>query len=108
MRAGLLSHATKGRAALALAGLAVVAALLVGGASPGAAAPSSGIVVNEVYGGGGNSGATYKNDFIELRNRGTAAVSVDGWSVQYQRAGHRHGHPHRRQQPGLLDPGPRP
>jgi hypothetical protein len=27
MRAGLLSHATKGRAALALAGLAVVAAL---------------------------------------------------------------------------------
>ena len=39
-----------------------------------AAAPSSGLVVNEVYGGGGNSGATYTNDFIELRNRGTAAV----------------------------------
>jgi uncharacterized protein len=48
--------------------------------------PSSGIVVNEVYGGGGNSGATYKNDFIELRNRGTAPVSVDGRSVQYHAA----------------------
>ena len=58
MRAGLLTHATKGRVALALAGLAVAGALLLGGASPGTAAPSSGIVVNEVYGGGGNSGAT--------------------------------------------------
>jgi uncharacterized protein len=87
MRAGLPSHATKGRVALALIGLAIAGALLLGGASPGAAAPSSGIVVNEVYGGGGNSGATFTNDFIELRNRGTAAVSVDGWSVQYHSGG---------------------
>jgi len=86
MRAGLLTHATKGRVALALAGLAVAGALLLGGASPGTAAPSSGIVVNEVYGGGGNAGSTYTNDFIELRNRGTTAVSVDGWSVQYHAA----------------------
>ena len=74
MRAGLLALPTKGRVALAFAGLALGAAILLGGASPGTAAPSSGIVVNEVYGGGGNSGATYTNDFIELRNRGTAAV----------------------------------
>jgi hypothetical protein len=40
-----------------------------------------------VYGGGGNSGATYKNDFIELFNRSSAAVSVSGWSVQYASAG---------------------
>jgi predicted extracellular nuclease len=83
MRAGLLALPTKGRVALVIAGLALAAAILLGGASPGSAAPSSGIVVNEVYGGGGNSGATYTNDFIELRNRGTAAVSLDGWSVQY-------------------------
>ena len=83
MRAGLLALPTKGRLALVLAGLALAAAILLGGASPGTAAPSSGIVVNEVYGGGGNSGATYTTDFIELRNRGTAAVSLDGWSVQY-------------------------
>src|SRR6201996_5366405 len=48
-----------------------------------AAAASSGVVVNEVYGGGGNSGATLTNDFIELANRSNAAVTVDGWSVQY-------------------------
>ena len=26
------------------------------------------VVINEVYGGGGNSGATYTNDFIEILN----------------------------------------
>ena len=36
-----------------------------------------------MYGGGGNSGATYKNDFIELFNLGTATVDVTGWTVQY-------------------------
>lgn len=36
-----------------------------------------------MYGGGGNSGAPYKQDFIELFNRGTTAVNISGWSVQY-------------------------
>ena len=44
------------------------------------------VVVSQVYGGGGNTGATYKNDFIELYNRGTSAVSLSGWSVQYASA----------------------
>jgi predicted extracellular nuclease len=66
-------------AATALAALGGSAAL----GSPAGAAPSSGVVVNEVYGGGGNSNATLKNDFIELANRGGAAQTVDGWSVQY-------------------------
>src|SRR5262249_26044331 len=47
---------------------------------------SANLVISQVYGGGGNSGATYKNDFIEIFNRGTAAVSVSGWSVQYASA----------------------
>ena len=51
---------------------------------PGTAlATSSTIVVSQVYGGGGNTGATYTNDFIELFNRGTTTVDVTGWSVQY-------------------------
>ncbi|MEQ1530867.1 MAG: hypothetical protein ABL925_16240, partial [Methylococcales bacterium] len=33
-------------------------------------AVSPNIVISQVYGGGGNTGATYKNDFIELFNRG--------------------------------------
>ncbi|MBK9062775.1 MAG: lamin tail domain-containing protein [Acidobacteria bacterium] len=47
------------------------------------AAVSNTIVISQVYGGGGNSGATYKNDFVELFNRGTTTVSLNGWSVQY-------------------------
>jgi len=48
-----------------------------------AEAVSVDIVISQVYGGGGNSGAVLKNDFIELFNLGAAAVNVNGWSVQY-------------------------
>ncbi|MEO9209451.1 MAG: lamin tail domain-containing protein, partial [Ginsengibacter sp.] len=41
------------------------------------------VVINEIYGGGGNSGATYKNDFIELYNNSSTEVNLSGWSVQY-------------------------
>ncbi|HEV8384875.1 MAG TPA: lamin tail domain-containing protein, partial [Candidatus Acidoferrales bacterium] len=51
--------------------------------SPRVKGVSSDIVISQIYGGGGNSGATLKNDFIELFNRGTTTVSVTGWSVQY-------------------------
>lgn len=44
---------------------------------------SPNIVISQVYGGGGNSGATLTNDFIELFNRGETAVDITGWSVQY-------------------------
>ncbi|HMF62771.1 MAG TPA: lamin tail domain-containing protein [Edaphobacter sp.] len=41
------------------------------------------VVISEVYGGGGNSGSTYKNDFIELFNPTTTSQSLAGYSVQY-------------------------
>ncbi len=41
------------------------------------------VVISQVYGGGGNSGATYKNDFIELFNRSANTINLAGWSVQY-------------------------
>jgi Tol biopolymer transport system component/predicted secreted protein len=44
------------------------------------------LVISQVYGGGGNAGATFKNDFIEVFNRGTTTVDVAGWSVQYTSA----------------------
>jgi hypothetical protein len=46
-------------------------------------AASSSVVISQVYGGGGTIGATYRNDFIELFNRGNTAVSLSGWTVQY-------------------------
>ncbi|MFJ5101856.1 endonuclease/exonuclease/phosphatase family protein [Streptomyces sp. NPDC088554] len=47
------------------------------------ALPSPDAVIAEVYGGGGNSGATLTHDFIELGNAGGAAFDLTGWSVQY-------------------------
>ncbi|XZG69308.1 endonuclease/exonuclease/phosphatase family protein [Chitinibacteraceae bacterium HSL-7] len=44
------------------------------------------VVISQIYGGGGNSGAPYRNDFVELFNAGTSAVVLDGWSVQYASA----------------------
>lgn len=41
------------------------------------------IVINEAYGGGGNSGATIKQDFIELKNVGTTAVTLTGAYLWY-------------------------
>src|SRR3954452_9920422 len=67
-------------------------ALVAGGwlaiATPAWAGVSSGapVVVNEVYGGGGNAGATYKQDFVELHNRSGSPISLVGWSLQYASA----------------------
>jgi len=49
-------------------------------------ASTNGVVISQIYGGGGNSGATLKNDFIELLNAGANPVSLNGWSVQYASA----------------------
>lgn len=51
-----------------------------------AAAGTSPVVINEAYLSGGSSGAAYKNKFIELYNSSDAAVSLEGWSLQYRSA----------------------
>ncbi|HEX4915694.1 MAG TPA: lamin tail domain-containing protein, partial [Vicinamibacterales bacterium] len=43
----------------------------------------SDVVISQVYGGGGNQNATLTNDFIELFNRSTSPINLNGWSVQY-------------------------
>ena len=70
-------------------GLVVLCALAMVGstAATAVAAPSTTVVVSQVYGGGGNSGATYTHDFIELFNRGSTEISLNGWSVQYAATG---------------------
>lgn len=44
------------------------------------------VVISQAYGGGGNAGSTYTNDFIELFNAGSTAVNLQGHSVQYASA----------------------
>ena len=64
--------------------LTVMATLLASLSVPALAA--SDIVISQVYGGGGNSGALYRNDFIEVFNRGVSPVNLGNWSVQYASA----------------------
>ena len=66
--------------ALAIATAAVAASLAV----PAGATPAGDqVVISEVYGGGGNTGATFTNDYVELFNPTDEAVCLDGWSAQY-------------------------
>lgn len=51
-----------------------------------ALASNAQVVISQVYGGGGNSGATYTHDFVELFNKGTASVDISGYSIQYASA----------------------
>jgi hypothetical protein len=51
-----------------------------------AAATTGEVIITEVYGGGGNQFASFKNDFIELYNTTDNPVNISGWSVQYYAA----------------------
>ena len=73
---------------LAAASLLAVG-LPVGLAAAPAHAVSTDLVISQVYGGGGNSGAPYTNDFVELFNRG-AAPGRPGRYVGPVRERHRH------------------
>src|SRR5262245_17470183 len=75
-------------ARLALLVTCVGGVLAIAGAAAPAVpnGPSPDLVISQVYGGGGNSGATYSHDFIELFNRGTSSVSLDDKSLQYTSA----------------------
>jgi hypothetical protein len=63
-----------------LVAVSALAALL---AAPLARGATSNLVVSQVFAGGGNAGATYTNDFVELFNRGSTAMDLSGWTVQY-------------------------
>lgn len=41
------------------------------------------LVISQVYGAGGNIGAIYTHDFVELYNPTATAISLTGWSLQY-------------------------
>ncbi len=72
------------KTAAATLGFALAATPLA--VTPPASASSIGLVISEVYGGGGNTGAPYTNDFIELQNTTGAPISLSGMTVQYRSA----------------------
>ncbi|MEY3231227.1 MAG: hypothetical protein RL689_1316 [Planctomycetota bacterium] len=46
---------------------------------------NTGIVISQVYGGGGNSGSGFNGDFAEIFNRSGTPVDLTGWSFQSAR-----------------------
>ena len=47
---------------------------------------TSTLAISQLYGGGGNSGAVYTNDFVELHNRGQVDETLAGTALQYASA----------------------
>src|SRR3954469_19910512 len=78
-----MSVSVLGRAALGgLSALVLTVGSLAAATPAMAVDTASSVVISEVYGGGGNSGAPFNKDFVELFNRSAADVDLTGWSVQ--------------------------
>ncbi len=60
--------------------------LVIGGYLWSISTALSQVVISQIYGGGGNAGSVFRNDFIEILNTGRDSVNVRGWSVQYASA----------------------
>jgi 5'-nucleotidase len=68
-------------------GLGLITAGLAALPSTAQANPAgTALVINEVYGGGGNNGADLNADYVELYNPTAAAISLSGLSIQYRSA----------------------
>ena len=51
---------------------------------PASATPANdNIVISQAYGGGGNKGANYTNDFIELYNPTSNPIDLSAWKLRY-------------------------
>jgi hypothetical protein len=61
-----------------LAAIGIGVASLGGASADGAVSRTQCLVINEVYSAGGQSGATYNRNFIELLNRCAASTSLNG------------------------------
>ena len=48
--------------------------------------PVDHLVISQLYGGGGNSGATFSHDYVEIYNPTGVSFNLAGWSLQYASA----------------------
>jgi predicted extracellular nuclease len=78
----LQAPAGRSRALFVVALALSFAATLLPFARPAAAVPAH-LVISQVYGGGGNTGSTYTNDYIEVFNPTLTLIDTTGMSVQY-------------------------
>jgi len=61
----------------------VIALVALGLVVTSSAFASNAVRISQVYGGGGNSGAYYKYDYVELFNSSNAPVGIGGWALMY-------------------------
>ncbi len=47
---------------------------------------NSQVLINQIYGGGGNIGATWNTDVIQLINIGSTSIDLSGYAIQYASA----------------------
>src|SRR4029079_6631329 len=78
------SHRRARLAALLSAVLAITGFQLL--LAPQAQAAGPGLVIQEVYGAGGNGGAAYSADYVELYTSSGTAVSLAGKYIHYKSA----------------------
>ena len=53
------------------------------GPGPVSPPPPPRVVISQIFARGGGTGAAFKNDYIELFNRGETQATIDNWSVQF-------------------------
>lgn len=60
---------------------AVFCVLIYSSISIAQSTANSNIRISQIYSRGGEAGATFQNDYVELFNRGQASVDINGWSL---------------------------
>jgi hypothetical protein len=71
---------------ISVSGGGVASPLLVpvyGNATTAAAIPADHLAISQIYGGGGDAGAFYNADYVEIFNRSTSGVNLNNYSIQY-------------------------
>jgi hypothetical protein len=83
--AAKFSHSRSRKFASLVTASALLALCLFAPAQPAAraqgASGSPDLVISQIYTRGGETGALFQNDFIELFNRGSADVDLNGWGL---------------------------
>jgi hypothetical protein len=84
-RAAKVQRSNCRRLAACATAAAVLALCLLKGPAPAARAQtlsgSPNLVISQVYTRGGEEGAAYQNDFVEIFNRGNAPVDMNNWAL---------------------------
>ena len=83
--AAKFSRSARRKVAAFVTAIALLALCLFAPAQPPARAQgtpgSPDLVISQVYTRGGEPGASFQNDFVEIFNRGTADVDMNGWGL---------------------------